>query len=355
MSTHYAGLDLLATAVVVLDERLVVRHVNTAAEQLLQSGRRSLVGAPFTALFVDAGPLIERLQQAQARHCGFWDQNVVLTRAGQEGLHLNVLATPVDSPRAGLLLELRSVDQQLRIEREVQLQQQHQAHLELIRNLAHEIRNPLGGLRGAAQLLQSELESAEWREYTQVIVQEADRLQGLLDRLLTPHRPPCLGPVNIHAVLEHVCTLMLAEFPAAFVLQRDYDASLPEVHADREQLIQIVLNIVRNAAQAVAGQADGEIRLRTRIARAVLIARRMHRLALELLIEDNGPGIPPDLQARIFDPLVSGREGGAGLGLMLAQTYVQLHQGRLECESVPGRTAFRLLLPFAPMPEEAVA
>lgn len=342
----YAGLDLLATAVMVLDGDLRVRFANAAAEQLLQSSRRTLVDAPFHELFFDAEPLADKLRHALDQQWGFRDQGVPLTRPGLETLHLDVVATPVDQPVYGLLLELRSIEQHRRIEREEQLLHQHQANRELIRNLAHEIKNPLGGLRGSAQLLESELDRPELREYTQVIIKEADRLQLLMDRLLTPHRPPHMGPVNIHEALERVRSLILAEFPAGIALRRDYDTSLPEIMGDREQLIQVVLNIARNAAQALQGRADAEIRFRTRVARSVTIARRLHRLALELQIIDNGPGIDPELRDRVFYPLVSGREGGSGLGLTLAQTYVQHHQGILECESEPGRTLFRIVLPI---------
>ena len=209
------------------------------------------------------------------------------------------------------VLELRSIDQQLRIEREERSLEQAVANRELIRNLAHEIKNPLGGLRGAAQLLERELERAELREYTQVIIKEADRLQLLMDRLLTPHRPPHLGPLNIHEVCERVRSLVRAEFPAGVRIVRDYDTSLPEIEGDREQLIQAVLNIARNAAQACTGArsratAAGEIVLRTRIARQVTIARQRHRLALELQVIDDGPGVPPEMRER---DLLSARFG----------------------------------------------
>jgi two-component system, NtrC family, nitrogen regulation sensor histidine kinase GlnL len=239
----------------------------------------------------------------------------------------------------------------LRVEREEREFNQAVANRELIRNLAHEIRNPLGGLRGSAQLLERELERPGLREYTQVIIKEADRLQQLMDRLLTPNRLPHLGRVNVHEVCERVRSLILAEFPLGVTIVRDYDASLPEIHGDREQLIQAVLNIVRNAAQALSATAaerpnGGEIILRTRIARSVTIARHRHRLALELQVIDNGPGIPAELRERMFHPLVSGRPGGTGLGLTLAQTHVQLHNGLIECESRHARTAFRILLPL---------
>jgi two-component system nitrogen regulation sensor histidine kinase GlnL len=192
--------------------------------------------------------------------------------------------------------------------------------------------------------------SRELAEYTQVIVHEADRLQALVDRLLAPHRRPQLvSDVNIHEVCERVRSLILAEFPRGLTVQRDYDISIPEFRGDREQLIQTVLNIAHNAAQALAERiaaGDALIVLRTRVARQVTIGKQRWRLALDLHIEDNGPGVPESIRDRIFYPLVSGRDGGSGLGLTLAQTFVQQHQGTIECESEPGRTVFKIVIPL---------
>jgi two-component system nitrogen regulation sensor histidine kinase GlnL len=347
----FAGLDFLGTAVVVLDAELRVIYVNAAAEQLLELAAKTLAGQRFPDLFIGTRQFEAKLRHAVTRHWGFWDQSFTLERSGQPPLRLSCLATPIELERVRLALEFRSIDQRLRVEREEREFNQAVANRELIRNLAHEIRNPLGGLRGSAQLLERELERPGLREYTQVIIKEADRLQQLLDRLLTPNRLPHLGCVNVHEVCERVRSLILAEFPLGVTIVRDYDASLPEIHGDREQLIQAVLNIVRNAAQALAATVNdrpngGEIILRTRIARSVTIARHRHRLALELQVIDNGPGIPPELRDRMFHPLVSGRAGGTGLGLTLAQTHVQLHDGLIECESRHARTAFRILLPL---------
>ena len=348
----FPGLDLLGTAVVLLDAELRVVYVNPAAEHLLEAAARTLVRQRFPNLFTGTVQFDAKLRHAIADNWGFWDQSLELERPASPPLHLNCLATPVEAGRARLVLELRSIDQRLRVEREERELTQAVSNRELIRNLAHEIKNPLGGLRGSAQLLERELERPDLREYTQVIIKEADRLQVLMDRLLTPHRPPHVGPVNIHEVCERVRSLILAEFPEGIRIARDYDASLPEIQGDREQLIQAVLNIVRNAAQAMLGarkrmpDAPGEITLCTRIERSVTIARYRHRLALELQVIDSGPGIPPELRERVFHPLVSGREGGTGLGLTLAQTYVQHHHGSIECDSRPGRTVFRILLPL---------
>jgi two-component system nitrogen regulation sensor histidine kinase GlnL len=250
------------------------------------------------------------------------------------------MVTRIDGTGLALLAELRPISEQLRLAREERIVAGEQANRELIRNLAHEIKNPLGGLRGSAQLLERELGQPELKEYTQVIIQEADRLQALMDRMLTPHRAPRIEPMSVHEVLERVRSLVKAEF--GIVIERDYDPSLPDLVGDREQLIQAVLNIARNAAQA----GSNSILFRTRATRQTTILRQRHRLALELQVIDDGPGVPEEIQDRIFNPLVSGREGGTGLGLSLAQTFVQYHQGVIEFESRPGRTTFRILLPL---------
>jgi two-component system nitrogen regulation sensor histidine kinase GlnL len=339
-----SGLDLLTTAVVVLDGGLKVIYLNPAAETVFAVSLRNVSGHLFAEFFVDGRTFGQRLSQALDELRGFVDPELTLTRPGYEPLHLNCVVTPVDMTTAALLIEFRHIEQQLRIEREAQRLTQHEANRELIRNLAHEIKNPLGGIRGSAQLLERELDRPGLREYTQVIINEADRLQVLMDRLLTPHRRPQVGTVNIHEVCERVRTLILAEFPEGIQVMRDYDSSLPDLQGDREQLIQAVLNVVRNAAQAMNGR--GTIELRTRVARQVTLAKTRHKLALELQVVDNGPGIPAAIRDRIFYPLVSGREGGSGLGLTLAQTFVQHHHGVIEVESGPGRTCFHIILPL---------
>jgi len=249
-----------------------------------------------------------------------------------------------------IIVELLPLELQARQEREERLTGQVQANKELIRNLAHEIKNPLGGIRGAAQLLEMEMNSGELTQYTQVIIHESDRLQALVDRLLAPQRGAhVVADVNIHEVCEHVRLLLLAEFPRGLTLVRDYDTSIPEFRADREQLIQALLNIAHNACQALSQQmTNGQARLTfcTRIARQITLGKQRYRLALELHVIDNGPGVPESIKDRIFSPLVSGREGGSGLGLTLAQTFVQQHGGLIECDSEPGRTDFKIVIPL---------
>ena len=344
VASPFSGLDLLATPVILVDEELRVVHTNPAAEDLFAFSLKNVVRLPLAQLFTDSGEIIASLNSALGDNWSYTGRDLTLTRPGQASLHLNCLITSTETSAARFLIEFRPIDQQLKLAREQRQTDQQRANRELIRNLAHEIRNPLGGLRGSAQLLERELDRPELREYTQVIIKEADRLQLLLDRLLTPHRPPQVAPLNIHEVLERVRSLVLAEFPDGIRIERDYDASLPDLHGDKEQLIQAVLNIVRNAAQAV--NAKGEIEIRTRAARQVTLAKQRYKLALELQVIDNGPGIPEELRERIFYPLVSGRDGGSGLGLTLSQTFVHHHHGTIECDSKPGRTCFTIMLPL---------
>jgi two-component system, NtrC family, nitrogen regulation sensor histidine kinase GlnL len=336
----FSGLELLATAVVALDGDFVVRYANLAAENLLDTGAKTLIGQPFLGLFSERAELERSLDEARGTHWDYAAQNVTYGRAGREPLPLSCVVTRIDTLGLALLAELRPIEEQLRYAREERLVSEQQANRELIRNLAHEIKNPLGGLRGSAQLLERELEKAELREYTQVIIKEADRLQALMDRMLTPHRAPHIEPTSIHEVLERVRSLVKAEF--GIEIHRDYDPSLPDMLGDREQLIQAVLNIARNAAQAGARN----VTFKTRALRQITILRHRYRLALELQVGDDGPGVPEGIQDRIFNPLVSGREGGSGLGLSLAQTFVQYHHGVIEFESRPGRTIFKILLPL---------
>jgi two-component system nitrogen regulation sensor histidine kinase GlnL len=346
-----SGLELLATAVVVVNAGLAVRYMNPSAENLFEMSSSTVAGSPLTELFSQTAVLEAAIEYARANNCSYTEHDLELGVNGRPRLHLSCTVTPVDAygvdPREDeLLLEFRHIEQQLRIAREERMLDQSQANRELIRNLAHEIKNPLGGIRGAAQLLERELERPNLHEYTQVIMKEADRLQLLMDRLLTPHRLPQPARLNMHEVLERVRSLILAEYPRDITIRRDYDVSLPLLTGDREQLIQAVLNVVRNAAQALKSSgARGEIGLRTRVARQVTLARRRYRLAIAVEVTDTGPGIQPELQARIFYPLVSGREGGSGLGLTLAQNFVNQHHGVISFESVPGQTTFEILLP----------
>ena len=344
--------DYLATMVAVVEPDGQCLFANAAFEEVLGLSRRSVLRESIFDWF-EAPMLLQDIVGAVARNEYATSRiEAQLKRHPHvfvDSLPVQVIVTRLEHADL-VLIELVEVEQQTRQEREERALDQAQANKELIRNLAHEIKNPLGGIRGSAQLLQMELESKSLTEYTQVIIHEADRLQALVDRLLAPHRRPHLvGDVNVHEVCERVRSLILAEFPKGLKVWRDYDTSLPEFRGDREQLIQAVLNIAHNAAQALSDRiqvGEAVLTLRTRVARRLTINRQLHRLALVLHIEDNGPGIPESIRDRIFYPLVSGRDGGSGLGLTLAQTFVQQHQGTIECESEPGRTVFKLLIPL---------
>ena len=347
---RFAAFDLLGTPVAVLDAQGCVVAVNASLEDVLGLSRRGLMGQPLAAHFVDPRPLLGALQGLGQNTFATLRYEAALRRVHHNDT-LPVHVVIASSERADeVVVEMLPVEQKTRQEREERLLEQARVNKELIRNLAHEIKNPLGGIRGAAQLLEMELQNKELTEYTQVIIHEADRLQTLVDRLLAPHRRPhVVGDVNIHEVCERVRALILAEFPKGLEVVRDYDISIPEFRGDKEQLIQAVLNIAHNAAQALAdrrARGDACITLRTRILRQVTFGKQRYRLALELHVIDNGPGIPDEIKDRIFYPLVSGREGGSGLGLTLAQTFVQQHHGLVECESRPGCTDFKILIPL---------
>ena len=348
--SRYAALDLLVSPVALLGPQGLVIFANAAMEDLCGLSRRNLLGLDLAEFFLDPKPLRQALQGALDNDFAALRYEAQFRRLSHsDPLPVHVIIAPTDGPQE-VLLELVPVEQKTRQEREERLLEQAEANKVLVRNLAHEIKNPLGGIRGAAQLLEMEIVSRELTEYTQVIVREADRLQTLVDRLLAPHRRPhVVSDVNIHEVCERVRSLILAEFPRGLRVQRDYDTSLPEFRGDFEQLIQAVLNIAHNAALALSERillGDALITLRTRVARQTTVSKQRYRLALELHVIDNGPGVPERLKDRLFSPLVSGRDGGSGLGLNLAQTFVQQHQGLIECDSVPGHTDFKIVIPL---------
>jgi two-component system nitrogen regulation sensor histidine kinase GlnL len=350
LSTRFQSLDLLATLVAVVANDGAVLFANSALEDALGSSRRTIEGSSFPQCFSEPHLLHNALEGAGSNEFAALRYDAWLIRQNNpEPLLVHVVVAQTD--RAGeVIVEMLPLEAQARQEREERLIDQAQANKELIRNLAHEIKNPLGGIRGAAQLLEMEIDSRELKEYTKVIIHEADRLQTLVDRLLAPHRRPhVVGDVNIHEVCERVRSLVLAEFPKGLKVVREYDTSIPEFRGDREQLIQAVLNIAHNACLALSERiaaGDAELVFRTRIARQVTFGKQRYRLALELHVIDNGPGVPDSIRDRIFYPLVSGREGGSGLGLTLAQTFVQQHHGLIECDSIPGKTDFKLLIPL---------
>jgi len=326
-----------------LDETHCVLFMNSAAEALLGVSARQALGFELSRLrpgLEELLQLVERVaeaDQAYAREISIWSPD-------REAVELSARVTPADIKEASVIVELADATQRHQIDRESNLIAQHGVSRQMIRQLAHEIRNPLGGLRGAAQLLERELPTPELREFTGIIIGEADRLAGLMNNLLGPSEPPEKNPLNVHEVLEHVGTLIENEaHDHDLMLVRDYDPSLPPLLLDRDQMIQAILNIARNAMQSLP--AGGELIFRTRALTNLMLGKQQHRLVASIEIEDNGPGVPEDIRDTLFFPLVSGRSGGSGLGLPLAQDLVSRHGGLIEFTSEPGRTVFMLRLP----------
>jgi len=333
-------LEVLNTAVLLVDEQLNLVYLNPAAENLFEISRRRVIGHSWPEAIRTGQPTVDRMQQALLVQHPFTERELELVTATGHRITVDCTATPLS--KADLLLEITRVDRHLRIAHEEHLLVQQRAARDLMRGMAHEIKNPLGGLRGAAQLLESELDQSELEEYTGVIIREADRLRNLVDRMLGPNSLPEVRLLNIHHVLEHVRNLVDAESYPGLTLKREYDPSIPELEADPELLIQAVLNLVRNAAQTGADT----VTMRSRTRRQFTIGNTRYKLVIQLDIIDNGPGIPADMQEKIFYPMVTGRPEGTGLGLSIAQSLINQHNGMIEFNSEPGNTVFTLYLPL---------
>ena len=342
---HKKILDNLNEAILLFDTGLKLDYINTAGEVMFGDSARHLTTYVASELFSHNTTFINDLQTCIKNNEALVNRELSL-RMNNQIITTNFSVTPLmdDNQTTGILVELQQLDRHLRISKEEQLlAQQHTAKM-LVRGLAHEIKNPLGGLRGAAQLLDMELHDPELKEYTQIIIAESDRLQGLMDKMLGPNKPPQKKHLNIHEVLERIRTLVQAETTGNIIIRTDYDPSIPDITADKNQLIQALLNIVRNAAQAINQQ--GEITFKTRIHRQMTIGRKRYRLALRVDIIDNGPGIEPDMMHQIFYPMITGRAEGTGLGLSIAQSLINHHNGLIECASEPGNTVFSIYLPL---------
>ncbi len=352
-SLHKRLLDSLNTAVLLLDRNLHVLYLNPATEMLLSVSASRLIGEPLPACFLADAVAREAMRAAIEDGHPFSKREAELHVTPFNLITVDYTVSPLTEPGhpIQLLMELQQIDRLQRITREEALIASHNATRALVRGVAHEIKNPLGGIRGAAQLLERALpEGLGLREYTRVIIDEADRLRTLADRMLGPRNLPQLRPVSLLEALERVRNLILAESPGAVEIVRDYDPSIPDIQADADQIIQVLLNIVRNAREAILENHDqhepGRIVLRTRAMRQVTVGAIRHRVVCRIEVEDNGPGIPREIIDRIFYPMVSGRAHGTGLGLSIAQSIVNQHHGLIECNSIPGHTVFTLLLPF---------
>ncbi|MFO7325792.1 MAG: nitrogen regulation protein NR(II) [Pseudomonadota bacterium] len=343
--------DSLSTGIVVLDAELCPIYANVSAQDFMAASLRHARGRPFSDLFYDPTHLVAVLRRSLDNLETCTQHELVLKAVGsaanREPSLIDLIVTPLEGQATGtyLLLEMTDATQRQRITRDNQILADMDASRLMVRQLAHEVKNPLGGLRGAAQLLDKELTShPALREYTAVIIAEADRLVSLVDSMAGGSRPPQKTLLNIHEVCEHVVRLISAEAPPGVTVERDYDPSLPSALFDRHQVVQALLNVVRNAMQAVGHH--GRIVVRTRVRSGINIGKVRHRLAVAIEVEDNGPGVPPDLIKTLFLPLVTGRANGTGLGLAVAQDLATRHGGIIEFTSQPGRTVFSLLLPL---------
>lgn len=338
-------LDSLTAAVVLLDRNLLIRHLNSAAEDLLDVSRERAFGESILWLIGDdeelAGVLMRVLESGDYYANEFC---MPRTESNADERIIDCRISPVEIGAGRLLVEFHDVTRRQKINRENALLVQHGAGRRMVRQLAHEIKNPLGGIRGAAQLLERQLDSDELREYTQVVISETDRLAALVDTLLGPGGPPRKRPVNIHELLEYVLRLIEAEVPKLLDIRREYDPGLPDIPLDRDQVVQAVLNIVRNAVAALEGQ--GRLTVRTRATHNFTIGKTLHRVIATIEIEDDGPGIPAELQDTVFYPLVTSRPDGTGLGLPAAQELLSRHGGLIEFDSRPGQTVFLLRIPI---------
>ncbi|NNG13618.1 MAG: nitrogen regulation protein NR(II) [Gammaproteobacteria bacterium] len=334
------------TAILVFNASLRLEYLNPAAEMLFGVSVRQVVGTSIQELLPAEPTFHESLRQALNTGQGMTERELALMLSSEKKITVDCSVTSIRNETEDelVLVEIMQVDHHLRISREERLQAQNTATRALVRGFAHEVKNPLGGLRGAAQLLEGELAEESLKEYTQIIISEADRLQKLVDEMLGPNRLPKKTLINIHEVLERVRSLVLAEVPDGVQIKRNYDPSIPEFVADRDQLLQAILNIVRNAIQSV--EETGIIELKTSIERQFTIGNVRHRHVLRVDITDNGPGIPEDMQQKIFFPMVTSRDEGTGVGLSIAQSLISRHDGLIECSSSEEGAVFTILLPL---------
>jgi len=342
-------LDHLTSAIIVLDENFCLFHLNPAAEDLFKTSDRRSRNAYIGDLLYRPESTLKALRNVQKKGITHIARKAQLRLANGTKLLVDYSVSSFNElDQEFLLIEIQELDRSYHISRGETLISNHETTQELVRNLGHEIKNPLGGIRGAAQLLAQELPNEELQDYTNVIINEADRLVNLVDRLTGSYRKPRMAKHNIHEVLERVRSLLEAESKGSITFVRDYDPSIPEVTCDVEQLIQAVLNIVRNAMEALGDsqQEDPQIILRTRAYSHSTIGLTMHKLVARIEIIDNGPGISSDIIETIFYPLITGRAEGTGLGLSIAQSILKQHNGLIECESQEGQTRFILSLPL---------
>ena len=339
-------LDSMSTAVLAIDSSLCIVYLNSSAEQLLGISRRKAMYQRFTRVLTIPDALFARLRIAMETAQDFTDRQVSVEPHGQSAQLVDVSLSPYNSSdvATGLILEILPIDRPMRIARDEAILVQQEHARSLLRGLAHEIKNPLGGLRGAAQLLSRQLPDPELSEYTSIIIREADRLQGLIDRMLGPTTQPRRDRLNLHEALEHVRKIVIAAAAEKIQVRFDYDPSIPECLTDRDRLVQVMLNIAGNALQALG--EEGQIVFKSRVISNFTIGGSRHALVACLSVHDNGPGVPENLMDQIFFPMVTGNDHGTGLGLSIAQSMMNQLGGLIECRSEPGDTTFTVLIPM---------
>lgn len=342
LTLHFKVFDNLSTAVLLLDRELTISLANQAAVALFGCNQSRLTQSTFTGLFQFHDFDLEHFRQSIIQSRSFSQSEAQVIFHDSRPALLEISCTPMQQHA---IVEFKQIDQQKRISQENLLHHQHNAARELIRGLAHEIKNPLGGLRGAAQLLERSLDDDELKEFTSLIIEQSDRLRNLVDRLLGPNKPLNLQVTNIHRVLEQVRKLIDIEASDNLTIERDYDPSVPDIEIDEDLIEQVILNIVKNAQQALAKEVNGVITLTSRVMNQLTLNGQKYKLVLVIKIVDNGPGIPEEIKDTLFYPMVTSKSGGTGLGLAIAQTLIHQHNGRIDCESWPGHTEFTVLLP----------
>ncbi len=352
-------LDNLSTAIILADEELRLVYLNPACEALLQISLNNTIGHSIQYFYhevhnSDGIAPLDKVSQTLKDDSLYTKRKARWRLANNEIITVDYTVTPLIETNQ-ILFEIQPLDRLLQISREENLIAAQSTTRNLLRGLAHEVKNPLGGIRGSAQLLEKELEEISddpgLKEYTNVIISETDRLRNLVDRMLGPRHPIEFVNVNIHEILERVITLIYAETKGSISLERSYDPSIPAIKGDFELLIQAILNIASNATQALNSQQDNEskaITISTRIQRQFTIGRKHYPLVVSIIIIDNGPGISEDIIEDIFYPMISGRAEGTGLGLSISQQLINQHKGLIECESEPGDTRFSIFIPIDP-------
>lgn len=336
-------LEHLDCAVLQFNRRLELVYMSPSAETLLERSFQRIHGQSIDKICQPNSELAPLLENVLETSQPVTRREMVIRLPSGNKTTTNITIGPI--PGEGLLVEIQSVGRLYSISQDSRRQKEYNTTRHLLRGLAHEIKNPLGGIRGAAQLLETELDNPEHREYTKVIIKETDRLGNLIDQMAGPRRPAQKQSLNIHEITEHVVKLVSAEATGNIIIERDYDPSLPSIQADRDQLIQAILNVSRNALESLRG-SKGRISLKTRSLRKYTIAGNNYPLVMQLSICDDGPGIAEDLQAQIFFPMVTNKPNGTGLGLPIAQSLISANGGLIKFHSVPGNTCFEVLLPF---------